>query len=70
MDSNIIFIKTGKGKDEALNKTKLLVGDLKRALLMVDGTATFAEIRKRSAPSLRGVLALFRIEPGLPIFPG
>jgi len=56
MDSRIIFIKTSKGEDEARNKTALLFGDIKRALLMVDGTATFGEISKRAAPSLRRVL--------------
>src|SRR3990167_5966637 len=56
MDSNTIFIKTGKGEDEMRNKNAHLVGDIKRALLMVDGTATFGEISKRAAPSLRSVL--------------
>src|SRR3989338_7311577 len=56
MDSNTIFIKTGKGEDEMRNKSAHLVGDIKRALLMVDGTATFGEISKRAAPSLRSVL--------------
>ncbi|MHB0925729.1 MAG: adenylate/guanylate cyclase domain-containing protein [Gallionellaceae bacterium] len=56
MDSNTIFIKTGKGEDEMRNQSAHLVGDIKRALLMVDGTATFGEISKRAAPSLRSVL--------------
>lgn len=56
MDSNIIFIRTGKGEDEMRSKSAHLVGDIKRALLMVDGTATFGEISKRAAPSLRSVL--------------
>jgi len=56
MGSNTIFIKTGKGEDEMRNKSAHLVGDIKRALLMVDGTATFGEISKRAAPSLRSVL--------------
>ncbi|HUW26143.1 MAG TPA: hypothetical protein VMW07_06405, partial [Gallionella sp.] len=56
MDSRIIFIKTGKGDEEVRSKAPLLSGDLKRALLMVDGTATFGEISKRAAPSLRNVL--------------
>ncbi|MDO8291751.1 MAG: AsmA-like C-terminal region-containing protein [Gallionella sp.] len=56
MDSNTIFIKTGKGEDEMRNKSAHLVGDIRRALLMVDGTATFGEISKRAAPSLRSVL--------------
>lgn len=56
MDNKTLFIRTGKGEDEVRNKTALLYGDVKRALLMVDGTATFGEISKRAAPSLRGVL--------------
>ena len=56
MDSKIIFIKTSKGEEEARKDTTLLFGDTKRALLMVDGTATFGEISKRAAPSLRSVL--------------
>jgi hypothetical protein len=56
MDSNTIFVRTTKGEDEMRNKSALLVGDMKRALLMVDGTATFGEISKRAAPSLRNIL--------------
>src|SRR4030065_390037 len=56
MDSKIIFIKTSKGEDEARNKTALLFGDNNRALLTVDGTASFGEISKRAAPSLRRIL--------------
>lgn len=56
MDSRIIFIKTGKGEDEAHDKSALLAGEVKRALLKVDGTATFGEISKRAAPGLRSVL--------------
>jgi len=56
MDSKIIFSKTVKGEEEAHGKTPLLFGDIKRALLMVDGAAAFGEISKRSAPSLRSVL--------------
>src|SRR3989338_4811915 len=56
MDSNTIFVRTGKGEDEMRNKSAHLVGDIRRALLMVDGTATFGEISKRAAPSLRSVL--------------
>src|SRR4030067_400171 len=56
MDNKTLFIRTSKGEDEARSKTALLAGDIKRALVMVDGTATFGEISKRAAPSLRGVL--------------
>src|SRR4030065_1538832 len=56
MDSNIIFVRTPKGEGEMRNKSAHLVGDIKRALLMVDGNATFGEISKRAAPSLRSVL--------------
>ncbi len=37
-------------------RTSHLPGDIKRALLMVDGNATFGEISKRAAPSLRASL--------------
>ena len=61
MDNKTIFIKTKKGEDEAQGKTTHLPGDIKRALLMVDGHATFGEINKRAAPSLRSSLdELFR----------
>ncbi|MBI3221642.1 MAG: hypothetical protein HYZ46_00820 [Nitrosomonadales bacterium] len=56
MDNKTVFIKTSKGEEEMRSKTPSLVGDLRRALLMVDGTATFAEISKRAAPSLRNIL--------------
>jgi hypothetical protein len=56
MDTKAVFIRTPKGEDEARNRTSLLSGDIKRALLMVDGTATAGEISKRAAPSLRQVL--------------
>ncbi|MEO8331022.1 MAG: adenylate/guanylate cyclase domain-containing protein [Gallionella sp.] len=36
--------------------TEHLSGDIKRSLLMVDGKATFGEISKRAAPSLRSSL--------------
>ena len=38
------------------SKTAHLSGDIKRSLLMVDGEATFGEISKRAAPSLRSSL--------------
>jgi len=56
MDSKLIFVRTIKGNDETNNKISLLSGDIKRALLMVDGVATFGEISKRAAPSLRSTL--------------
>ena len=56
MDSNTIFIRTGKGEEEMRGKSAYLVGDMRRALLMVDGTTTFGEISKRTAPSLRSTL--------------
>ncbi|MFZ2301466.1 MAG: AsmA-like C-terminal region-containing protein [Gallionella sp.] len=56
MDSRAIFSKTNKGEDEARGKTAFLSGDIKRALLMVDGTSTFGEIGRRAAPSLRNAL--------------
>ena len=56
MDNKTLFIRTSKGEDEARSKTSHLAGDIKRALAMVDGTATFGEISKRAAPSLRSVL--------------
>ena len=56
MDSRTIFAKTSKGEDEAHSKTMHLSGDIKRALLMVDGVSNFGEISKRAAPSLRNTL--------------
>lgn len=56
MDSKTIFVRTGKGEDEVRSRTAHLSGDIKRALLMVDGNSTFGEIGKRAAPSLRNVL--------------
>lgn len=61
MDNKIIFVRTSKGDDEMHNRTSHLPGDVKRALLMVDGTATFGEIKKRAAPSMRASLGdMFR----------
>ncbi|MFZ5524556.1 MAG: adenylate/guanylate cyclase domain-containing protein [Pseudomonadota bacterium] len=56
MDSKTIFSRTSKGEDEIRSKTAHLSGDIKRSLLMVDGKATFGEINKRAAPSLRSSL--------------
>lgn len=56
MDSKIIFVRTAKGEEEIRGRSASLSGDIKRALLMVDGSSTFGEIEKHAAPSLRGVL--------------
>ena len=56
MDSKTVFVRTRKGDDEIRSGIAHLSGDIKRTLLMVDGTATFGEISKRAAPSLRGIL--------------
>lgn len=56
MDSKAVFFKTGKGEDESSGKTANLYSAIKRVLLMVDGVATFGEIGKRAAPSLRDSL--------------
>jgi hypothetical protein len=56
MDTKTVFVRTSKGEDEAHSKTMHLAGDGKRALLMVDGVATYGEIGKRAAPSLRAYL--------------
>ncbi|OGS90872.1 MAG: hypothetical protein A2Z95_06305 [Gallionellales bacterium GWA2_60_18] len=56
MDNKTIFVRTDKGEDEVRNKSGDLSGDIRRALLMVDGSATFGEIGKRAAPSLRNML--------------
>lgn len=56
MDNNTIFVRTSKGEDEMQSRTSHLPGDVKRALLMVDGSATFGEISKRAAPSMRASL--------------
>ncbi len=56
MNEKIVFVRTDSGEDEARSRTAHLSKDIKRALLMVDGTASVAEILKRSSPSLRGML--------------
>ena len=56
MDNKTIYFRTSKGEDEMQSKTTHLPGDIRRALLMVDGNATFGEISKRAAPSLRASL--------------
>ncbi|MDD2775904.1 MAG: adenylate/guanylate cyclase domain-containing protein [Gallionella sp.] len=56
MDNQIIFVRTSKGENELHGAAALLAGDIKRALLMIDGVATLADIEKHSAPSLRAVL--------------
>lgn len=56
MDNKTIFARTSKGEDEVKSRTSHLPGDVKRALLMVDGSATFGEISKRAAPSMRASL--------------
>lgn len=56
MDNKIIFVRTSKGESELHSSASLLAGDIKRALLMVDGVATVADIEKRTAPSLRATL--------------
>ena len=56
MDNKTIFARTSKGEDEMQSRTSHLPGDIKRALLMVDGSATFGEISKRAAPSMRAGL--------------
>lgn len=61
MDNKILFVRTSKGEDEMQSRTSHLPGDVKRALLMVDGFATFGEISKRAAPSMRASLGeMFR----------
>lgn len=56
MNEKIVFVRTDKGEDEVRSRTAHLSKDIKRALLMVDGSASVAEILKRSSPSLRGML--------------
>ncbi len=53
MDSKIVFIRTSKGENELHGSGAVLSGDIRRALMMVDGTASFAEMQKHAAPSLR-----------------
>lgn len=62
MDSQIIFVRTHKGEAELHSADSLLAGDIKRALLMVDGVATIADIEKRTAPSLRATLPTLMTE--------
>ena len=56
MDSKAVFVRTSKGEDESSGKTANLYSAIKRVLLMVDGAATFGEISKRAAPSMRDSL--------------
>ena len=56
MDNKTIFVRTPKGDEASQSRTSSLPGDVKRALLMVDGSATFGEISKRAAPSIRASL--------------
>ncbi len=62
MNEKIVFVRTNSGEDEARSKTAHLSKDIKRALLMVDGTSTVAEIIKRASPSLREVLGGMFVE--------
>jgi hypothetical protein len=57
MDNKTIFVRTRNGEEQVQSRTSHLSGDIKRALSMVDGSATFGEISKRSAPSMRANLA-------------
>ena len=56
MNKKTVFIKTIRGENEIKDKSGILSGDLRRALFLVDGTSTFDDIYKRSAPSLRNLL--------------
>ena len=56
MNEKIVFVRTSSGEDEVRSRTAHLSKDIKRALVMVDGTSSVAEIMKRSSPSLRGML--------------
>jgi hypothetical protein len=56
MDSKIIFVRTAKGEEEIRSRRPTLSGDIKRALMMVDGNSSLDEISKHAAPSLRSIL--------------
>jgi len=56
IDKKIVFVKTNKGSSELAEKDGALFGDLKRVMLLIDDKATFEEVSKRAAPSLRAVL--------------
>lgn len=53
MDQKTIFIRTDTGEAEIRGRASHLSGDIKRALLMVDGHSEVSALIKRSAPSLR-----------------
>ncbi|MBI1173744.1 MAG: hypothetical protein GC139_00585 [Sideroxydans sp.] len=53
MDSKVIFVRTSEGEAEISRRTNNLSGDIKRALLLVDGKSTVDEVLKHAAPSLR-----------------
>ena len=56
MDSKTVLVVTAKGTSEIKNQTSLLFGDVKRALTLVDGKSSVAEVSKRAAPSLHAAL--------------
>ncbi|MFZ5502897.1 MAG: AsmA family protein [Pseudomonadota bacterium] len=62
MDNKIVFVRTSKGDETAKGRAGVLAGDIRRALLMVDGTATVGELCKRAAPSLRNNLESLLLE--------
>ncbi|MDP2759826.1 MAG: hypothetical protein Q8O64_05390 [Sideroxyarcus sp.] len=53
MDKKTIFIKTSKGESEVSSMS----GDMKRVLLLIDGTSNLNNVIKRAPPSLRGDLS-------------
>lgn len=56
MENKAVFVRTSKGEDEISGKSSDLYSAIKRVLQMVDGRATFGEISKQAAPSLRSSL--------------
>ena len=60
MDKQTIFERTSKGEAELHSST--LIGDIKRALLLVDGTSSLAELEKHALPSLRNSLSILMSE--------
>lgn len=58
MDTETIFVKTAKGKDEIERRTAGLPFMQRRVLILVDGKSTLADLQDKSAgmPDLTGIL--------------
>ncbi len=62
MNNKSVFVRTSKGEDEIHGKNSHLHGDIRRALLMVDGQTSLTDITRRAAPSFRSILPELFVE--------